>query len=102
MQGLDSFLSNLRLGQAQGVGVEIDHFAPEGWSWAAEADGFYVTGPWSKRWSLQVKELALVLAYAEGCVLRRVSRHRRELYTWRNPSGDGFKVVFIADVDNSE
>lgn len=93
---LDVFIATLRLRPTSGVSDEIGHFMPSGWSWKKRAGAFQVTGPWSDKWLIQVRELCGVLAYREGSLLRQLSERHHEFFTWRNDELQGFKVVFRA------
>lgn len=89
-------LDSLRVGVPEGVWDEIDAFKPEGWT-SSVSDGVYVVeGPKGPEWHEGMWKLIQVLKYPKGSLVRRISKDRWELYTWRNDNGDGFKVVFAA------
>ncbi|MFT7622098.1 MAG: hypothetical protein ACI9WU_001265 [Myxococcota bacterium] len=98
---LDDFLRTLRLRLPAGLTIEVAHFKPADWSWEIEDGNLQVIGPWSKRWLFQVRERCHVLAYREGGVLRRLTDGHHEFVTWRNEQGDGFRVVFRAEVSQT-
>jgi hypothetical protein len=97
--GTDAFLATLHITVPRGVLVEIDYFLPDGWRSAIVDDWHHVIGPGGPGWPSTVRRLAAMLAYAEGNLLRRVSDHRWELYTWRDADGAGFRVAFLTEGD---
>lgn len=93
---VSALIESISLEMPQGVLVEIDHFIPDGWESRVEGGVHYVEGPGGREWKRVVKRLVGVLAYADGSLVREIAPGVRELYTWRNDRGDGFKVVFRA------
>lgn len=95
---LDRLIGALRLRLPDGVTSEAAHFIPSEWAWETNSDALCITGQWSNKWLLSVRDICKVLAYREGSLLRRLSERHYEFFTWRNEQGDGFKVVFLGQL----
>lgn len=86
---------SLQLERIQGVDVELDHAVPEGWEWRFESDQYVVSGPAGRSWKPTVKRLVSFLHYLSGALVRTLDDGSIELLTWREPSGVGFRVLFV-------